>query len=63
MLARLDEIEAGLTGRRQRAEKEGWLGEIKGIDLTLSFLRRKRARTQRFTRTHLGLPAARRPAP
>jgi hypothetical protein len=63
MLARLDEIEADLTARRKRAEDEGWSGEIEGIDLTLSFLRQKRTRTQRFTRTNLGLPAAGPPAP
>jgi hypothetical protein len=44
--------------RRARAEAEEWHGEIEGLDLTLSFLRAKRAHTQRFTRkTHLGLPA------
>ena len=58
MLARLDEIEADLLARRQRAETEGWLGEIEGLDLTLSFLRTKRAHTQRFTsKVHLGLPS------
>ena len=61
MLARLDEIEADLITRRKRAEDEGWLGEIEGIDLTLSFLRQKRAHTKRFTRAHLGLPAIRKP--
>jgi site-specific recombinase XerD len=60
MLARLDEIEADLLGRRKRAEDEGWHGEIEGLDLTLSFLRAKRAHTQRFTRrVHLGLPMPR----
>jgi hypothetical protein len=33
MLDRLGEIETDLHARRQRAEKEGWLGEIEGIDL------------------------------
>ncbi len=61
MLRRLDEIEADLLARRQRAESEGWLGEIEGLDLTLSFLRDKRARTQRFARkVQLGLPKSRR---
>ena len=60
MLGRLDEIEADLIERRKRAETEGWHGEIEGLDLTLSFLRGKRAHTQRFTRkAHLGLPALR----
>lgn len=34
MLPRLDEIEADLLARQARAEAEGWLGEIEGIDLT-----------------------------
>ena len=46
----------------ERAPAEGWRGEIEGLDLTLSFLRNKRAHTQRFTRrVPLGLPALRRP--
>ena len=60
MLARLDEIEADLLARRERAACEGWHGEIEGLDLTLSFLRAKRAHTQRFTRkVQLGLPGSR----
>lgn len=60
MLARLDEIEADLIQRRRRAEHEGWLGEIEGLDLTLSFLREKRTHTRRFARrTQLGLPTPR----
>jgi len=60
MLTRLDEIEDDLITRRQRAEAEGWRGEIEGIDLTLSFLREKRSHTQRFTRrVNLGLPTLR----
>ena len=42
------------------AGHEGWLGEIEGIDLTLSFLRDKRAealRVQQREPIHLGLPA------
>ena len=34
MLARLDEIEAELLARRERAASEGWHGEIEGLDLT-----------------------------
>ena len=59
MLPRLDKIEADLLSRRARAEAEGWLGEIEGIDLTLSFLRRKREETRRLARiapTDLGMP-------
>jgi len=62
MLPRLDEIESDLLIRRERAGAEGWHGEIEGIDLTLSFLRSKRTRTQRFTRrVQLGLPQVRQP--
>jgi hypothetical protein len=32
--ARLDELETDLLDRRSRAEQEGWLGEIDGLDLT-----------------------------
>jgi hypothetical protein len=41
MLPRLEEIEDDLLARRARAEHEAWLGEIEGIDLTLTFLRQK----------------------
>jgi hypothetical protein len=50
MLPRLAEIELDLLQRQARAEREGWLGEIEGIDLTLSFLRQKREQTERLTR-------------
>ncbi|MCX4970867.1 site-specific integrase [Streptomyces sp. NBC_00654] len=59
MLPRLDEIEVDLLARRARAEAEGWLGEIEGIDLTLSFLRQKRDQTRRLARVapvDLGIP-------
>lgn len=60
MLARLDDLETDLVARKERAQTEGWLGEIEGIDLTLSFLRNKRTRAQRLTApTHLGLPGMR----
>jgi hypothetical protein len=51
MLPRLEELEADLLARRARAEAEGWLGEIDGIDLTLRFLRDKRAQATRVGRT------------
>lgn len=61
MLTRLDVLETDLVARREQAHAEGWLGEIEGIDLTLSFLRDKRTRAQRLTApTHLGLPGMRR---
>jgi len=55
MLPRLQEIEADLLTRRARADSEGWLGEIEGLDLTLAFLRDKRKRLERTT-TSLGMP-------
>lgn len=48
MVDRLDEIETDLVARRQRAESEGWRGEIEGIEVTLEHLRAKRERTQRI---------------
>ncbi|SEB87604.1 Phage integrase family protein [Streptomyces sp. TLI_105] len=64
MLHRLDELEKDLVLRRKRAENEGWLGEIDGIDKTLAFLRGKRIEAERIrqrTAVHLGLPQVRRP--
>jgi hypothetical protein len=62
MLPRLDEIEDDLLTRRARAEAEGWLGEIEGIGLTLSFLGQKRDETRRLARiapAELGMPSTR----
>jgi hypothetical protein len=61
MLPRLDEIETDLITRRQRAADEGWHGEIEGIDLTLTYLRGKRAQAQRAATSSvsLGMPAIR----
>lgn len=59
MLPRLDEIEEDLLARRNRAEHERWLGEIEGIDLSLTFLAQKRAealRRQPSGPAFLGLP-------
>ncbi|HUR07348.1 MAG TPA: tyrosine-type recombinase/integrase, partial [Nonomuraea sp.] len=59
MLARLDELETDLLARRTRAESEGWVGEIEGIDMTLTFLRAKRDDTRRRTNrpaVDLGIP-------
>jgi site-specific recombinase XerC len=62
ILPRLDELESDLINRRARAQDEGWLGEIEGIDLTLAFLRDKRSRARRLTApTLLGIPHARGP--
>lgn len=38
MLPRLAEIEKDLLLRRKRAQEEHWLGEVEGIDFTLTFL-------------------------
>ena len=46
--------------RRARAERENWVGEVEGIDLTLQFLRAKRDETKRLTRiapVELGMPS------
>ncbi|MGH8916247.1 MAG: tyrosine-type recombinase/integrase, partial [Acidimicrobiia bacterium] len=51
MLSRLDELEDDLLVRREHALQEGWLGEIEGIDLTLTFLRQKRGDANRHCRT------------
>ena len=58
MLPRLDELETDLLDRRSRAEQEGWLGEIDGLDLTLNLLGQKRDETRRMLRrgTDLGMP-------
>ncbi|MFF4466465.1 recombinase [Streptomyces mirabilis] len=64
MLPRLDELEADLLARRQRAIDEGWRGEVEGLDLTLRFLRSKRAQAHRAAATRtvdLGMPTRPRP--
>jgi hypothetical protein len=58
MLQRLTEIEAALVMRRSRAESEGWLGEVEGIDLTLEFLQDKRNQAERAA-TFVSLPTMR----
>ena len=58
----LDEIETDLPTRRARAQAEGRLGELEGIDLTLTFLSGKRDQASRLNRTteiNLGLPSLR----
>lgn len=51
MILRLDELEADLIARRERAENEGWSGEVDGLDLTLGHLRDKRGRAMRLQRS------------
>ncbi len=62
LLARLGELEQDLIMRRKCAEDEGWLGELEGIDLTLTLLRAKKDETERLCRrpVDLGLPTPRR---
>ncbi|MGW3425474.1 hypothetical protein [Streptomyces phaeochromogenes] len=62
MLPRLGELEEDLVTRRKRAEEEQWIGEIEGIDLTLTFLRTKQAvaiRSRRRTTVDLEFPRRR----
>jgi site-specific recombinase XerC len=54
MILRLDELEADLIARRDRAEAEGWKGEIDGLELTLGHLRDKRGRAARLASTDRG---------
>ncbi|MBY6414828.1 site-specific integrase [Rhodococcus sp. BP-252] len=58
MVIRLTAIENDLEQRRARALAENWLGEVEGLDLTLTFLRAKRDEVERTRRrtTSLGLP-------
>ncbi|MFF3315865.1 hypothetical protein ACFYV5_10180 [Streptomyces sp. NPDC003035] len=60
MAFRLEEIETDLIARRARADAEGWLGEIEGIDLTLRLLRQKQVEAGRLTyvpqTVDLGIP-------
>lgn len=62
MVSRLDEIHIDLIARRELAHAKGWLGEIEGIELTMQFLKQKRADAQRlggFGQTMLGIPTIR----
>lgn len=61
ILPRLDELEGDLVARREHAERQGWRGELEGIDLTLSALHKKREQTSRIRSTgpvRLGLPGS-----
>lgn len=60
MIPRLDELEEDLLRRREQAEQRGWLGELEGIDLTLTFLKDKRDEARRLSRQPI-LTIGRRP--
>ncbi|ORM37234.1 MULTISPECIES: site-specific integrase [Williamsia] len=65
MLDRLNELETDLHARRDIAQTKGWIGEVEGIALTLSFLARKRTDLERLSATKttaLGLPGVGAPA-
>ncbi|MFD9474042.1 tyrosine-type recombinase/integrase [Streptomyces goshikiensis] len=62
MLGRLEELESDLVARLRRAEEENWLGEVEGINLTLTFLRAKRDETEKRVKrptVDLGIPQPR----
>lgn len=61
MLPRLRELEDDLVARRSRAVREGWIGEIDGIDLTLRLLREKQFRGGKLARhtVEMGMPGPR----
>lgn len=60
MVPRLIELETDLEARRERAQTEGWLGELEGIDLTLRLLRQKKSAATRLVESRhtavLGTP-------
>ena len=61
---RLEEIRDNLKARIAEAQRQGWLGEVEGLQVSLAgtedklaqIARRNRAQTK--TPTHLGIPAA-----
>ncbi|MGH8877262.1 MAG: recombinase [Stackebrandtia sp.] len=62
VIGRLNEIDIDLHTRRKRAEEEGRLGEVDGIDPTSTFLADKRAEAKRisvFSPVNVGLPIMR----
>jgi site-specific recombinase XerD len=59
MLGRLDDLETDLLHRQTEANARGWLGELEGLQLTLTFLRDKREQARRLQSrptVTLGLP-------
>ena len=57
---RIAEIRDNLTARIAEAEREGWLGEIEGLKISLAGAEDKLAQIDRRSRTtvDLGIPAA-----
>ena len=61
---RLTEIRDNLTARIAEAGREGWLGEVEGLQVSLAGAEDKLTQIDRRTlngTTHLGLPATRKP--
>ncbi|MEU6721313.1 recombinase [Nonomuraea sp. NPDC046802] len=58
---RLEEIRSNLIARIAEAEREGWLGEIEGLNIYLAAAEQKLAqldeRARRATTIHLGMPS------
>ena len=62
--ARITEIRDSLTARIAEAEREGWLGEVEGLKISLAGAEDKLTQIDRRSRNgpvELGLPAARMP--
>jgi len=61
MITRLDETGEDLQTRRQRGSR-GWIVEMECIEITLTFLHRKRSEAQRLDQrtASLGIPTFRR---
>ena len=53
---RIAEIRDNLTARITEAEREGWLGEVEGLKISLAGAEDKLAQIGRRTRTALGMP-------
>jgi hypothetical protein len=54
---RIAEIRDNLTARITEAEREGWLGEVEGLKVSLTGAEDKLTQIDRRTRTALGMPA------
>jgi hypothetical protein len=54
--SRIAEICDNLTARITEAQREGWLGEVEGLKVSLAGAEDKLAQVDRRTRTTLGMP-------